>query len=280
MARRHLGQVWRKAIGKDPSIDDSEELLSYRTSVFGFIGAFLFCAGWLLTAGMTWWVVLVFLSVPLLSFVGLSRVVAELGLVYVYYRVQPTEFLLKSFGARVLGAASVVVLSLTRGIGGIGKGFVMPAFTQAVKAVDGAVKPRRVALVLSLAIGLGYTLSIADTLYLGYAHEKLGHHDRAEDAYRNTLNLRPDNPRALLRLSTVLIRRKRYDEAQSFLESLTKKYPGYAVAWWNLGVLHRKLGQPQQAQQAWEQALRVEPENERIRSSLMKLSVQLESVSE
>ena len=117
-------------------------------------------------------------------------------------------------------------------------------------------------------------------LYLGYAHEKLGHHDRAEDAYRNTLNLRPDNPRALLRLSTVLIRRKRYDEAQSFLESLTKKYPGYAVAWWNLGVLHRKLGQPQQAQQAWEQALRVEPENERIRSSLMKLSVQLESVSE
>lgn len=170
MARRHLGQVWRKATGKDPSIDDSEELLSYRTSVFGFIGAFLFCAGWLLTAGMTWWVVLVFLSVSLLSFVGLSRVVAELGLVYVYYRVQPTEFLLKSFGARVLGAASVVVLSLTRGIGGIGKGFVMPAFTQAVKAVDGAVKPRRVALVLSLAIGLGYTLSIADTLYLGYAH--------------------------------------------------------------------------------------------------------------
>ena len=104
--------------------------------------------------------------------------------------------------------------------------------------------------------------------------------DRAEDAYRNTLDLRPDHPRALLRLSTVLIRRRRYDEAQSFLESLTKKYPDYAVAWWNLGVLHRKLGKPKQAQQVWEQALRVEPENERIRSALMKLSVQLESASE
>ena len=117
-------------------------------------------------------------------------------------------------------------------------------------------------------------------LYLGYALEKLGHYDRAEDAYRNTLDLRPDHPRALLRLSTVLIRRRRYDEAQSFLESLTKKYPDYAVAWWNLGVLHRKLGKPKQAQQVWEQALRVEPENERIRSALMKLSVQLESASE
>jgi len=117
-------------------------------------------------------------------------------------------------------------------------------------------------------------------LYLGYAHEKLGQNDRAEDAYRHALNLRPDSPRALLRLSTVLIRRKRYNEAQSFLESLTSKYPDYAVAWWNLGVLHRKLDQPKQAQQAWERALQVEPDNERIRSALMKLSVQLESVSE
>lgn len=117
-------------------------------------------------------------------------------------------------------------------------------------------------------------------LYLGYAYEKLGHYDRAEEAYRTALNLRPDNPRALLRLSTVLIRNKRYDEAQSFLESLTRKYPDYAVAWWNLGVLHRKQGQPKQAQQAWEQALRVDPDNERIRSALMKLSVQLGSDSE
>lgn len=78
----------------------------------------------------------------------------------------------------------------------------------------------------------------------------------------------------------MLIRRKRYNEAQSFLESLTSKYPDYAVAWWNLGVLHRKLRQPKQAQQAWERALQVEPDNERIRSALMKLSVQLESVSE
>ncbi len=170
MARRHLGQVWAKALRNDPAVDDSEELLSYRTTVLGFVCAFVFCVGWLFAAGMTWWVIFVFLTVSLLAFIGLSRVVAELGLVYVYYRVLPTQFVLQTFGVQILGGASVVILALTRGIEGIGKGFIMPAFAQTVKAVDGIIKPRRVALVLLLAIGLGYTLSIADTLYLGYSH--------------------------------------------------------------------------------------------------------------
>jgi hypothetical protein len=67
------------------------------------------------------------------------------------------------FGSKMLGQASVVSLYLTRGFQGIGKGFVMPAFTQAVKAVEGSINPRRIALVLGLALGLGYTLSIVDS---------------------------------------------------------------------------------------------------------------------
>lgn len=168
MARRHLRDVWAKAIQNDPAVDDSDELLSYRTAVFGFLGSLVFSAGWLSMAGMELWVLAVYLPLGFLTFLGLSRVIAELGLVYVYYRVQPDEFILKMFGAKVLGPAGVTILSLTRAFQGIGKGFVMPAFTQAVKAVDGVVKPRRIALVIWLALGLGYTVSIVDTLYLGY----------------------------------------------------------------------------------------------------------------
>ena len=170
MARRHLRDVWSKAIRNDPAVDDSEELLSYRTAVFGFIGSVVFAAGWLAMVGMDLWVVSVYLPLGFLTFLGLSRVVAELGLVYVYYRVQPDEFILRMFGAKILGPASVTVLSLTRAFQGIGKGFVMPAFTQAVKAVNGVVKPRRIALVIWLALGLGFTVSIVDTLYLGYSY--------------------------------------------------------------------------------------------------------------
>ena len=168
MARRHLRDVYAKAFGKDRSINDSDELLSYRTAVFGLFGSLAFCAAWLIVAGMDLWVVCIYLPLAFLTFLGLSRVVSELGLVYVYYNVQPNDFVLKIFGGQMLGQASVVTLYLTRSFQGIGKGFVMPAFTQAVKAVNGVMKPRRIAIVIWLALGLGYTISIVDTIYLGY----------------------------------------------------------------------------------------------------------------
>ena len=168
MARRHLTDVWTKAIGRNAAVDDSEELLSYRTAVFGFLGSLTFCVAWLIAAGMDPWVVAIYLPLAFLTFLGLSRVVSELGLVYVYYRVQPSDFVFRVFGGKMLGQASVVMLFLTRAFQGIGKGFVMPALTQAVKVADGVVRPRRIALVILLSLGLGYAISIADTLNLGY----------------------------------------------------------------------------------------------------------------
>jgi hypothetical protein len=103
MARRHLGDVWSKAIRKDTSIDDSDELLSYRTAVFGFAGSLAFCVGWLSMAGMDLWVLAFYLPLAFLTFLGLSRVVAELGLVYVYYRVHPATSSYECLGARCWG---------------------------------------------------------------------------------------------------------------------------------------------------------------------------------
>jgi len=73
-------------------------------------------------------------------------------------------------------------------------------------------------------------------LYLGYAHEKLKHHSKAEALYREVLHLKPEHHKALLRLGAVLIKLGKRQEAKSFLESLTQKYPMYTVAWWNLGM--------------------------------------------
>ena len=47
MARRHLVQVCRKAFRGLPEVDDSDEILSYRTAVFGLIGtSSLSGSGW------------------------------------------------------------------------------------------------------------------------------------------------------------------------------------------------------------------------------------------
>jgi len=69
----------------------------------------------------------------------------------------------------------------------------------------------------------------------------------------------------------VLIKLGKRHEARSFLESLTRKYPIYSVAWWNLGIVYYQLGELQLAETAWEESLRLEPDNSQIRLRIEQL---------
>ena len=53
MARGHLKDVYRSAVWKDPTIDDSGELLSYRAAFYTWIISGLFVLGWCVASGMT-----------------------------------------------------------------------------------------------------------------------------------------------------------------------------------------------------------------------------------
>ena len=108
-------------------------------------------------------------------------------------------------------------------------------------------------------------------LYLGYAHENLNHLEKAETLYRQVLHLKPEHHKALLRLGAVLIKLGKRHEARSFLESLTRKYPIYSVAWWNLGIVYYQLGELQLAETAWEESLRLEPDTSQLRLRIEQL---------
>jgi tetratricopeptide (TPR) repeat protein len=110
---------------------------------------------------------------------------------------------------------------------------------------------------------------------LGYAHEKLKHHKKAESLYREVLQLKPEHHKALLRLGAVLIKLGKREEARSFLESLTQKYPMYTVGWWNLGIIYYQLGEIELAESAWEESLRLEPDNNQVRVRLEQLREEL-----
>ncbi|MDA0709632.1 MAG: hypothetical protein O3B73_05400 [bacterium] len=170
MARSHLRDVWETALKPQSGLDDRQELLSYRTAVFGFLVSVLLIVAWLHSAGMDLLVIFTFLSIALLTFLGISRVVAELGLVYVYYEVQPYEAALNIWGTPGLDRANVTLLTFMRVFNSIGKGYLMPPFTQSVKTVDRMAKPRQIAWVLGGALMLAFVLSVADTLYLGYTY--------------------------------------------------------------------------------------------------------------
>jgi hypothetical protein len=80
MARKHLSDVIKKALGKAPHIDDSREFFSYRTAVIGFLVGFLYMTFWLLAAGMSFWIICFLLGLLFLLYLGVTRVVAETGL--------------------------------------------------------------------------------------------------------------------------------------------------------------------------------------------------------
>lgn len=108
-------------------------------------------------------------------------------------------------------------------------------------------------------------------LYLGFSYEKQRDYNLAESLYRESLQINPENPKSGLRLGTVLIKKGRYEDAKSFLESVTAKFPGYAVAWWNLGLLYRELGEMDQAQMALNTASQLDPNNLQVQSVLRSL---------
>jgi hypothetical protein len=142
---------------------------------------------------MELFIIVTFLPIALMTFLGLSRVIAELGLVYVYSQVHPFDAVLQIWGTPVIGGQSVTALAFMRVFNSAAKGYVMPAMTQSVKAVDRVVKPKQIVLMIGLAMVVGYVVSIVNTLYLGYAYGaynlgNMGMKNAAPQAFNKVVN--------------------------------------------------------------------------------------------
>ena len=71
MSRGHLKAVFRKAFKGDAEVDDSREVLSYRTAVFGLGIGLLFVGGWLHLAGMELKVLVLYMFFAVAAYIGL-----------------------------------------------------------------------------------------------------------------------------------------------------------------------------------------------------------------
>ena len=123
-ARGHLRQVIRKAITGDPTVDDSEEILSYRAAVLVFAISGTLVVAWLWLAGMGLVYAAAILFIGAVVIVGYSRVVAEGGLSDGEPPVVPAGILVAAVGSSALGSHGLVVLATTW-IWTTGRNFVM-----------------------------------------------------------------------------------------------------------------------------------------------------------
>jgi hypothetical protein len=159
-ARMHLRDVWRKAIKGDDSIDDSDEILSYRAALLILFASCLTIVGWLWLAGLPviFGVAILFLGVVILF--GYSRVVAEGGLSDGEPPVVPAGILVSAVGSSVIGAQGLVVLATTF-LWTTGRNFVMVSAANSLRLGEELGKNRRPLfwiLLLALGVAMGGAL--------------------------------------------------------------------------------------------------------------------------
>ena len=172
VARRHLADVFRKALRGDPSVDDSRELLSYRTAVWALLLSIAYIAVWMFRSGMSPLVVVMFLFAALILYIGVTRCVIEGGLVFVRGPTIPQTFVIRTLGDRVI-FDRVTMTSLAFSYAWLCDmifEFMPLAANGAHLASTRRLGRRAVVLAMALAMGVGIAVSVVYTIYLGYRH--------------------------------------------------------------------------------------------------------------
>lgn len=162
MARSHIKDVVRKAFTGDPSVDDSNESLSYRLAVFGGGLGILFLLGWLIMIGMAWWLAIVLLGLVLIIYIGFARIVAEGGVIFAE-TLNPQDFMIHGFTGPFLGARNLVSIGLTKFWMTHTRTLIMPSMANSLKLADAArIKNQRW---LTAAMGLAIVGSLVGSIY-------------------------------------------------------------------------------------------------------------------
>ena len=172
MGRRHFAQVFRKAFQGDESIDDSDEILSYRVAVLGLLVSNLFIGWWLLEAGMAFWVVPIYLFALFLLCIGVSRVVSEGGVASTRTPLIPTAFVTSGLGSSTLGPQNLTVLGMTYVWATSLRNLLMASCANGLKLAEEYLPGSKHALfwAMLLAIVVSLVSSIWAVLYLSYSY--------------------------------------------------------------------------------------------------------------
>jgi hypothetical protein len=177
MGRRHLRDVFRKALLNDPRVDDGDEVLSYRTAVWGLLAGLVVMAAWLWSSGIPLWIVLVFLFALFIVFLAIARAVVEGGISVVRTPLTPADFVVSGLGTASLGSSGLIGVAFTYVWSANIRIFFLPCFANALKLAEEIKGSRRRLLwPVFLAIAVTLVSSIWSIMVLSYEHGGINLH--------------------------------------------------------------------------------------------------------
>ncbi len=108
-------------------------------------------------------------------------------------------------------------------------------------------------------------------LSLGQALRDVGRFQEAMEAYRVVLSMQPQNRSLHMILGNLSLRAGQPRQAIQRYQSILRRDSTFTDAWVNLGVVYATSGQKQRARTAWQRALQLDPENQRVKAYLARL---------
>ena len=106
---------------------------------------------------------------------------------------------------------------------------------------------------------------------LAFILAKQGNAQAAEEQYRVSLAIAPDDDMTHNALATVLVSLDKDEEAEEHYKKALEIDENYEVTWFNYANLMQKTGQIEKAKEMYEKALQIDPEFEPAREELEKL---------
>ena len=166
-----MRDVLRKALYQDDSVDDGEEILSYRSAVLILLSSLVYVLFWLMQIGMDLVTGLIFMSGVAVIYIGMARVVSEAGVVYSGATVTPQAFVMDLRGTHAISGASMTAIALSYSLIDYMRGLFTPGLAQSIKLGD-LIRGNRRLLFYCVGIGVlaGFASSVWLMLYLGHAH--------------------------------------------------------------------------------------------------------------
>lgn len=141
-ARRHLSNVWSKAIGRSPEVNDSDEALSYRTAVFGLIATFFGLVLFAALGGLRWYIGACFFGLYLIMITACTRLRAEAGPMLSYGSdMNPHQLMTQIPGTRSWDVQSLTPFAFFLWFDSDYRTVAMPAQMEAMKMTEASGPP-------------------------------------------------------------------------------------------------------------------------------------------
>lgn len=171
-ARDHLKDVFGKAFGRRPEVDDSDEILSYRTAVWGLLISVAVMWIWLSVVGLKPWIGPLYLALAYILFLGLTRVVSEGGLPTIVAAMIAPTVVTSMLGSRVLGAAGLMAMALMYVWCADIRIFPMAETAQGLKMIEDCPRRKRGGIfwAIVLALVISFVVSIVVSMMLAHKY--------------------------------------------------------------------------------------------------------------